>query len=310
MKINVLFHGASVTQQSYETSYFYHLVKLTENDLNITIDRKTYGGCHLNDAGFLNIDSDTSHSVDICFLEWNTTGLDNFETLQIRYIVNILLSKKIVPVFLILLTSDSLSLNSKRKCEAQVINFCIDNNLHYFDYRKLIDPAIDLRDDVHTNELGAIKYANAIYSDLLNIINELPNYIFPVNLIFDYSINAMPDLSIKITEGSSLFVNFSEIKDNASVFIETVRGPSSPIIDINNGEKNICIWDRWSHYERKAFVFISNNFDSDRSVKIKVTSEEIDYSLCAREFSFSGIKELNVISIYGVNCIVNDYLIL
>lgn len=163
-----------------------------------------YGGCHLNDAGFSTIDYDTNVPTDIVFIEWNTTALVKFDEKKIRYMAGVLLKKGIMPIFLILARSDSISPESKRKCEQQVKDFCSDNNLICLDYRYLINPEEDLRDFVHTNLSGAMKYANQIYSDLTQIVGELKNSPFPSLDYFEYSISAVRSLLLDVIQDQRL----------------------------------------------------------------------------------------------------------
>jgi hypothetical protein len=98
--IDILFQGASVTYQSNETSYLYQLINICKKKAKFfKIRKRAYGGCHINDAGFLNINSDTASKTNFCFLEWNTTALNNFDMNKLLYIIGILLKKKLFLFF-------------------------------------------------------------------------------------------------------------------------------------------------------------------------------------------------------------------
>jgi hypothetical protein len=93
--INILFQGASVTYQSNETSYLFQLINICKKKAKFfKIRKRAYGACHINDAGFLNINRDTKTKTDICILEWNTTKLNYFNENKILYIIGTLVKKK------------------------------------------------------------------------------------------------------------------------------------------------------------------------------------------------------------------------
>lgn len=301
-KINVLIHGASVTQQKFETSYFEQILKLDIHAGRFNFFRKAYGGCHFDDAGFLTLASDLNEfdSLDVCLLEWNTTGLSKFDPEKLKYVVGTLVNRKIVPIFLILAREDTVA--SSRECELQVLKFCQDFGVLCFDYRTLISPFSDLRDVVHTNLSGAVKYAQRLYTDLLNISECLYKCFGSEFLYKKYEIFSMRGVSLDVLEQKKLEIVFSEIGDLSQVVLEVVRGPSSPIILIN-GRNTFSVWDEWCHFERPGFITVSRNVKENLGLlEIRVLSDAIDYSKCRREFSFSGIKELKVRGVHGVNC--------
>ena len=69
--MNIVFFGASVTEQ---LEGYYKFIK--ENVLFHThsISRYSFGGCHLDDAGFFNVDKLRGLNPDIVIFEWNTTA--------------------------------------------------------------------------------------------------------------------------------------------------------------------------------------------------------------------------------------------
>jgi hypothetical protein len=98
--IHILFQGASVTHQNYESSYIYQLIKICKKKANFfKVKKSSYASCHINDAGFLNINFDTESKTNFCFLEWNTTALNNFDMNKLLYIIGILFKKKLFLFF-------------------------------------------------------------------------------------------------------------------------------------------------------------------------------------------------------------------
>jgi len=304
---HILFQGASVTHQNHESSYIYQLINICKKKANIFKVRKSsYGSCHINDAGFLNINSDTESKTNFCFLEWNTTDLNNFDMNKLLYIIGILFKKKIIPIFLILATKSNIK--NDRICENQIKYLCLKFNLMFLDYRLIINPKQDLKKDgVHTNKSGAIKYANQLFKDLLVLKNNLNNFIFTKFNFFNYKISPLIksiNKSFLLHEGNSYVINIKNIGKNAELFAYVNKGPSSPIITVKDkkSSKEICIWDRWSYYNRGTVIKLWNFINKNSVLKISVLNKKIDYSICKRKFSYEGKKYFNIISLYGVNC--------
>jgi hypothetical protein len=305
--IDILFQGASVTYQSNETSYLYQLINICKKKAKFfKIRKRAYGGCHINDAGFLNINSDTASKTNFCFLEWNTTALNNFDMNKLLYIIGILLKKKIIPIFLILATESNIK--KDRICENQIRNLCLKFNLMFLDYRLIINTKQDLKKDgVHTNKSGAIKYAKQLFKDLLVLKNNLNNFIFTKFNFFNYKISPLIksiNKSFLLHEGNSYVINIKNIRKNAELYAYVNKGPSSPIITVKDkkSSKEICIWDKWSYYNRGTVINLWNFINKNSVLKISVLNKKIDYSICKKKFSHVGKKYFNIISLYGVNC--------
>jgi hypothetical protein len=304
----IFFHGASVTQQNGESSFFYQLEKIVGKEDYFSLSKKGYGGCQLDNAGFITIDADTNVDMDMCVLEWNTIGSSIFNEAILKHIVVTLLKKNIIPIFLILARNSPSDQKLKVLCEDKIISFCKANNLFFLDYRSLIVPSEDLRDDVHTNINGALKYAQSLSVDLKMISNKISaDFSFPVLGQSQYTISSIRELNYKFSEGTTKKLCFSNVTKDAQVILEITRGPSSGIIEVNFGQRKIQIWDRWSHYERQGFITISSEsldtLDSSGCISLTVLADKIDYSKCQRVFSYDGIKELKINGIFGINCI-------
>jgi len=301
----VLFHGASVTQQSGEESYFFQLEKsLEHNVIDICIYKKGYGGNHLDDAGLLTIARDLEFGYDYCVLEWNTTSISVFDEKKILHIVEVILSKNTVPIFLILARRETVK--SDRNCEQQVQSFCIEHNIPLLDCRPGLDPSIHLRDFVHTNLLGATFYASKIHSELLTKLNS-----FSTSSILNFEgvnhsglIVRNFDFNQTLYEGQNLSVHLDGVVGKAEIIIEGVRGPSSPLIKC--GCEVFSVWDQWSHYDRDSFINFSERISLyNGQYFFEILSDSPDYSKCVREFSYSGVKSLRIKSIFTVNCIIS-----
>nr|WP_315226314.1 hypothetical protein [uncultured Limnohabitans sp.] len=306
--MKILFHGASVTEQSGEGSYFFWLNEALKYEPRIELYKRGYGGTHFDSACVLTIRDDIgSVNPDICFLDWNTTGSVNFDPVSVSYVIGSLLSFNVIPVFLILARVDNIQGN--RQCDSQVISFCEEKKVPFLDLRNLVDPSLHLRDEVHTNLSGAALYANAIAEFIEHLfVNNMHPQVERFEFL-DLNINSKRKLNISISENDFVRFSVSRISESSRVVIETIHGPESPVIKVMPSGLSISVWDRWSHFHRPGFVqlwsFRDYSLDSDANLCISVLSDVIDYSSCRRDFSFEGEKFLTISGIYGVNCFVD-----
>ena len=301
--MNFFFHGASVTQQSGASSYFDILSRRIGSSHNL--NKKGYGGCHFNDAGFLTLRTDLPNLVDVCVLEWNTTGLNEFNLSKLDFVVGYLLDRKVFPVFLILARKDNFF--APRVCDLQILKFCSDKNILCLDYRNKINPELHLRDIVHTNELGAAVYAQNLFLDLFSSFDYMNEYAPLISSYRNFLIDSHRGLILDALEGDRVIIELDEISNGSQVIFEVLIGPYSPVVDIN-GFSKICFWDRWCHYERSSFKAISIDISElkfNNHLILSILSDVIDYSDCAREFSFGGLKILKIRGVHGVDCLVN-----
>jgi hypothetical protein len=306
--MRIMFHGASVTEQKGDGSYFYWLENAFQEVDGVRLSRKGYGGCHFNDAAFVNIASDTSDAPDICVLDWNTTGLPEFDQSKLSYVSGVLLERGILPVFVIF-ASEQNTAETERAAERQVIDFCRTNALPLWDYRDRIVRETHLRDTVHTNIAGAKIYADCIFVDLTKLMREIKKYSMKMPAeAHNFKIIEAPEFFLDVPEGSSLKFELKSVSDGAHILAKVIHGPSSPIIELENGQK-LSVWDRWSHYERSGFLTLwsAEPLERDRcTIKIKVLRDQIDYSICARPFSFEGEKVFKLTGLYFVNCAMDS----
>ena len=73
---NIIFYGASVTQQSGQSGFvptFKNMIDL--NQLEYNIIQKGYGSMHLYDAGIIKIDNIINENPSYCFIDWFSTGI-------------------------------------------------------------------------------------------------------------------------------------------------------------------------------------------------------------------------------------------
>jgi hypothetical protein len=303
------FHGASVTQQSKEDSYIYQLRELMVDFAEISISSKGYGGCHFSPTAILTVIRDVSAEamVDVCVLEWNTTGLGYFSGDDLAYVVGSLVEMNVRPVFLILGRLETL--RSNRQAEDSVLDFCLRNDIFVWDLRSCVG-ASDFRDVVHTNNSGAMKYAVEL-SKLVTSFDFCSDKKSQTSIDFKRrEISVTEPLLIDVAENSTLVINVSGILgSNSSIGIETVHGPASGCINIHEYSK-INMWDKWSHYDRLGFISIGplKHEASCLVLRIEVLPDPIDYTDCARAgFCFLHEKVFKVRRLFSTNCKIEEY---
>ena len=230
--MKVFFHGASVTQQGQDDAYIVKLKNLLSTDIEII--SKGYGGCHFSEAGVLTIaeDLDELSGVDVCVLEWNTTVLSHFKLEDLHYVVNVIATRNILPVFLILARLETIE--NDRESESIVINFCKKNKLPLLDLRNGIT-ASDLRDEVHTSETGALKYAYEIQSWLQNIdLNYYLNRFKELSPENQRNVRIYKNVNITAFAGQTITIFVEKISQNSSITAEIIKGPNSGYINIES----------------------------------------------------------------------------
>jgi len=305
----IFFHGASVTQQSKEDSYLSQLKRMLVDFPGISISSKGYGGCHFSPTAILTVirDVESEEDIDVCVLEWNTTGLTYFSLDDLAYVAGSLVDMNVRPVFLILGRAETL--NSNRQAEDAVLDFCRKNDIIFWDLRGVVGEG-DFRDDVHTNIAGANKYA----TELLNLVtnsNLFSDEARSTSIEFKRrEIKAIEPLLVDVFENSTLVINVKDVfGPESNVGIESVHGPASGYLKIH-GYSKINMWDRWSHYDRRGFINVGPlKYEASRLVlRLDVLPDSVDYTDCARPgFCFLDKKVLKVRGIFLTNCNIESY---
>ena len=298
--IKISLHGASVTQQSGVAAYSDHLKEKLQ-DIAV-LNKHGFGGCHLNDAGFLTISDIISEAPDLCILDWNTTALSEFDIHKVSYITDSLIKANIKPVYVIFAREDNV--NYDRVSEVQIKTFCEEHLIELWDLRSIVNIEFHLRDVVHTNENGAKLYSEVLYEKILFLAKE--NKIIITNeklsMKSSYMIYTFP-FEFDLKENSNIRINGIANGENPEIFAELVKGPFSPIVSLNNQSK-LVIWDPWCHYERNSFMSLYKFRSDDKflSLDICILTDSIDYSKCARpNFEYLGIKELKLKRFFCAN---------
>lgn len=303
--MKIFFHGASVTQQGQSDSYLVNLKSLLPAEFEVI--SKGYGGCHFSEAGVLTLanDLDNLTDVNVCVLEWNTTVLSSFKEEDLFYVLNVILQRRILPVFMILARLETIK--SDRDSEISVASICRKFNIPLLDFRDDVCEA-DLRDEVHSSESGALKYANKLYNWLLNLDVNYQLALIGNNIPFvNRNIYLYDDIECQAEAGRSIVIAIKNISSYASLSIVIEKGPNSGYVKFDSRVFNL--WDSWCFYNRPYFMFLKEfqtsdiNGSTSEELIIDVLDQPVDYSTCRRpDFNFDGVVILKVISIYATNC--------
>lgn len=283
--MKILFYGASVTAQKGASGYVSRVRDFLDTE-GYEIEGFGIGACHLDDAGFYNADQVINKKPDLCLLEWNTTGLGEFNKLKLQTIL-INFTKANIALGFMIFPRKKTNAISNRVAETQIIDICKDNNIPLLDIRDKVSLEENLRDDVHTNEFGAELYAQLI-----------SDWIIKTNFrVIHPSVNwkALPgvvnhNFECEIVKRQNLHLNFTQ--DNSSFYeivFEIIVGPS--IVDLiifenaNFSKKSFI--DRWCYYDRTMYYTIwkSNKKIQDQiSLILKADENEPNLSVIDKSF--------------------------
>jgi hypothetical protein len=298
------FYGASVTKQTGESGYIPKLKQLLDG--YAFIDSKGFGACHLDDAGFYMTNEVINASPDVCILEWNTTGLNEFNSHKLRSIL-LEISSRNIPIGLLILPriGNDTNITKNRPAEMQIHEISEKYGVPLLDLRFNLDLKNCLRDDVHTNDYGADSYAQSIASWIRNTNFNLS--IFPQDWI------TLPKISInegyEISKNKKIEIDFKiENYPISEICFELTVGPSIVDIEVVTHDQKIhkSFLDPWCYYERNMIYSIWSNSKSYGSNNITIIASEIEpnLSILKNDFvrDFENLK-INVHNIFacGIN---------
>lgn len=302
--MNIVFFGASVTQQKGDSGYVPTFSKLLvqNNFSGVNIIQKGFGSMHLYDAGICKIDEVVNEKPNFCFIDWFSTGFVTTNKDYLHKILDVIVRKlMLIKCKICFLLMDRLDLGEDRlKMFKNIIDYSNKYNIQYIELYGNENVKELLRDSVHTNETGATFYAKKIYDYFMvntlhieQIYNLIPNENEYIN-IQCLQINKQINDEICITGNFKI------------VGIEQKIGPFSGLVEItrNNTEKyNQQLWDQWCHFER---INIKLNTPLSESIKIKILQDSFDTTQCKSDINFNEIKKyMYVHNIYYIGSLSN-----
>lgn len=306
--MNIIFYGASVTEQS---EGYYKQVINSSILANYSFQKLTFGGCHLDDAGFYNIDKLNEMTGDVVVLEWSTTARETYDLEKINYILNKIIRNKSLPIILIIPHAG----NSKvsRNAENQLIDISRRLRIPLIDLRSNILEKYSLesllRDNVHTNESGAKVIGNLVAKELINIIEshaEFANNIRLPDGIDCHIKRSNANGKIMVAEASiSLRINAFSNRWELCFYHEI--GRHSPIVNVMVNNKFchvISFWDPYCHYSRMHYTAIASSdnieLQPNCEMTLVISKKMPDFSLCRRDnISFDIGREIRVHDLYS-----------
>ena len=271
MILKAVFFGASVTAQekshsSGEVTGFYpHIVEYFKSKPSTwDITRISAGSSHFDTAGYCLLDKVIQLKPDVVFVDWHTTSLEIFNPNLFKSFLNKLAQSNIYTIFMLLPRKSILRDYLLRPNIKQTISVKSDM-VDVMDFYKLI-PAKGiniydiLRDECHTNSLGARIYADII----LEKLNSIPrrNRVQSKKRMDTINVSEfkISDEYIKIKEITMTIKRCTDLM-GIHIVLDNKIGPFSPIISLKNEDYEIdySLWDTYCHYTRNNFSGLPAN---------------------------------------------------
>jgi hypothetical protein len=285
--MNISFFGASVVQQRHDSGFVIQFNKLIkDNSLNFNVIQNGFGSMHLFDAGICKIKYIINQNPNICFISWLSTGYltENREEL-FTYLDVIVRKLMLINCKICFLLLDRTDICEKRLIMYKnVIEYSKIYNLHYIELYNNSNKEELLRDDAHTNEMGAIFYASKIYNYFTKYMIRSPNNYTTIPLENEYSNIRTLDVNKDIDNEIILKGNFKIIGIYQKI------GNFSGVIEITKDTEvyKYTIWDQWCHFERNN---IKIAIDWSKEVKLKILQESFDTQSCKHDINFDKFEK-------------------
>ena len=319
IETNIIFFGASVTAQQY--SYVDYLIK---NCKTLTIDKKGYSGCHINQAIWLVDDciNKNNNKYTICFIEWITSVLKlpkNELKVFLTIIIEKLLKNNITPIFLYLYKTDIIHYLDTINIYEEIAEYYNISSIHLYNVIqniKNIDTSLILKDTCHTTYDGSNFYGltlqKSIFQYLLNSNISPPQEIqkktFLTSLIDEtmytkykniktYSLNQFIDCNhyeniifnekIYYKINKDLIINIGN-KEILLIAINILYYKNNGFIHINDNK--IQTWDKNCYYKRNGYIDLKIHINE--TINIFISQENFSTSSCKYESTFPDEKYL------------------
>lgn len=185
------------------------------------------------------------------------------------------------------------------------------------------DPAIHLRDLVHTTPLGGIYYASIIASNIIRMHEDgvlKSGFRYPQVYYKDCSLR-IPSVSKKhVSSGYekchdiSILVRFDRSYMNPSLVFDNLLGPYSPVVGIvlDGNTGFICsFWDPWCHFVRQNYTGLALPVTSTGdtcTVTIYTSSYLPLYATCGNNFDFTRLSDryLMIKTVFSIGGVIED----
>jgi hypothetical protein len=282
---NVVFFGASVTEQGGESGYTTIVKRLLDKcDKKYNMIKEGYGSMHLSDAGICKIDTIIKHYPKICFLDWFVTGFICIDKKKLYMYLDAIVRKLLlINCHVVFLLFDRSDMTDNRLLMFQlVIEYAKMYNLKYialYNNNKEL-----LRDTVHTNANGAEFYGLKIFESIS--INNIESIVYDkIPEENKYSNLKNVQINKKILINMIINGNFELIGIFQSI------GLNSGIVEISRDDKPMYIvnfWDQWCHFNRRS---IKGSIPLSKTVRMTITNTHFDTSSCNTDIEFNNLEK-------------------
>lgn len=279
--------GTSVTEQ--KNGYAKFLSKF----LNYEITIFGYGSHCLQNAGVIYIDKviNSKPKPNYCILDFFVTGSKDYinDIDCINTIVYKLSQINCKCIFTFFLSRNYN--NSGELYYNKIKEYLKEINIYYIDFNNYLNFSEELiKDDVHTTELGAEKYAEIISTMLLKDKENInvPNISLKNNRYFNIQKYELIN-EIELNENENINIPFNFNCQN--IYLVMFIGPYSGIIKINDNKYNT--WDVYCFFERT--VTREYKINNIKHLKIEQLDKVFNTSNCRRDFDFLNIKKKLII---------------
>lgn len=297
--MQIAFFGASVTEQSGDGSYIYHLQALIPH---CQILKFGFGACHFDDAGFHKLEDVLKEAPERVILEWNTTGLSAFNMLKLGSVVRRILESGALPSILVLPRRDSIGM-APRVAEVQVREFCQQYRVPMLDLTPGFEPDGLLRDMVHTTPAGAAHYAVQIARWLAASPPRPSDECLGLPMLSP----TFHQVSAQISAEERLTLHVLRSGEPLEEIVaEVIVGPDMVNLEIEvDGRVHLLsLVDRWCYYERRMFHLLWKGNDpscrSDLEISLRAAMEPPDYSILDKpRVSSDAPPHLKILGLYS-----------
>lgn len=291
-KTNIVFYGASVTQQStnrdgIKVGYAPNAMEIISELLgpdNFNFHQIGFGSNHFDDAGFIRFNEVLPLKPNIIILDWHSTGLSRFDPAKLDFVVEKLLDLdcKIISLVLPLKTY----IGKPERDHIKQSRWYQKKGLIQINLYSMIGHEVQiencLKDEVHTTENGGRVYGAIVARAILDTLRgnsialDAGDEIEPAS---NYK-SAPPVSSLDLADCNLDTTQKLTIEFRASgpvqLFVDSTIGPHSPLLEIECGKNKemISIWDKWCTYERRCLKPLTPLLAGpERSITVFVSSQ-------------------------------------
>lgn len=306
---NVVFFGASVTEQKY--SYVNYLAKHKQESM---IQKKGYSGCHINQAIWLVNDIIALFpKPKCCFLEWITSVYKPHKedlAVFLAIIIRKLIENDIVPIFLYLYKTDIDEYLDLLHTYEEIASYYHISSIHMYNVIKelSIEPSLILKDSCHTIYEGANLYGSLIERSMEYLVNDTSeNYnlklLLPLNPRNKYDNVTVASIDSFMDCTHLEFEMFNEkkyykIHDHLIIHLPT---QNYTLLAINilyykhNGfiiinDNRLLTWDTNCYYKRYGYINLNIHFSE--AIDVVISQDVVNTKSCKYDTTFPDEKYL------------------